>query len=502
MKTQQTKAPQKNCHDDSKLPTCYRWNSNPNSLSLSRITIILISIILSGTMIGCASKEERLIDALNSKRCIKAGELIREGANINTNTIGQRALLLSIELCPDLVPEIIDKGADVNIKNGEGKTPLMIALSRGDIETTKVLLDKGADVNIKNGDGKTPLMIALSRGDIETTKVLLDKGAETGMHLNKGSSVEVLQDNQGNITLHYAIDAIKYIKNIENLKIVKELLEESKVPEMMPVLQWLWRFEICDLKTPNSQGQTPLHLAIETLTFDEFDQLLDTLNEMCYSERFSFDTVSYDVLPFIQDEDGNTILHIAAKRGSKFGRLIYSWVKSRSHYLDNDTAFNPEILEALVRIQNKQGNTAKHLCYTHSDPEYCKYFDINLSAEKIKNNEGLAPRGIYEIREKEIAEREKCHISSWKLTKVDYKNLYIQNISNAPQLVVLPQAGCFFEFRFNDMNTSIALDGKIPNDMQRSLSESLLECYHSSLYPALGDTTLKERAIECNGKWF
>ena len=387
MKTQQTKAPQKICHNDGKLPTCYRWNSNPNSLSLSRITIILISIILSSTMIGCASKEERLIDALNSKRCIKAGELIREGANINTNTIGQRALLLSIELCPDLVPEIIDKGADVNIKNGEGKTPLMIALSRG---------------------------------DIETTKVLLDKGAETGMLLNKGSSVEVLQDNQGNITLHYAIDAIKYIKNIENFKIVKELLEESKVPEMMPVLQWLWLFEICDLKTPNSQGQTPLHLAIETLTFDEFDQLLDTFDEMCYSERFSFDTVSYDVLPFIQDEDGNTILHIAAKRGSKFGRLIYSWVKSRSHYRDNDTAFNPEILEALVRIQNKQGNTAKHLCYTHSDPEYCKYFDINLSAEKIKNNEGLTPRGIYEIREKEIANREKCHISSWKL-KVDYE---------------------------------------------------------------------------------
>ena len=468
MKTQQTKAPQKICHDDSKLPTCYRWNSNPNSLSLSRITIILISIILSGTMIGCASKEERLIDALNSKRCIKAGELIREGANINTNTIGQRALLLSIELCPDLVPEIIDKGADVNIKNGEGKTPLMIALSRG---------------------------------DIETTKVLLDKGAETGMFLNKGSSVEALQDNQGNITLHYAIDAIKYIKNIENFKIVKELLEESKVPEMMPVLQWLWRFEICDLNTPNSQGQTPLHLAIETLTFDEFHQLLDTFDEMCYSERFSFDTVSYDVLPFIQDEDGNTILHIAAKRGSKFGRLIYSWVESRSHYLDNDTAFNPEILEALVRIQNKQGNTAKHLCYTHSDPEYCKYFDINLSAEKIKNNEGLTPVDIYEIRKKEIANREKCHISSWKL-KVDYENLYIQNISNAPQLVVLPQAGCYFEFRFNDMNTSIALDGKIPNDMQRSLSESLLECYHSSLYPALGDTTLKERAIECNGKWF
>ena len=396
------------------------------------------------------------------------GQQCREGANINTNTIGQRALLLSIELCLDLVPEIIDKGADVNIKNGEGKTPLMIALSRG---------------------------------DIETTKVLLDKGAETGMHLNKGSSVEVLQDNQGNITLHYAIDAIKYIKNIENFKIVKELLEESKVPEMMPVLQWLWRFEICDLDTPNSQGQTPLHLAIETLTFDEFDQLLDTFDEMCYSERFSFDTVSYDVLPFIQDEDGNTILHIAAKRGSKFGRLIYSWVKSRSYYRDNDTAFNPEILEALVRIQNKQGNTAKHLCYTHSDPEYCKYFDINLSAEKIKNNEGLTPRGIYEIREKEIADREKCHISSWKL-KVDYENLYIQNISNAPQLVVLPQAGCYFEFRFNDMNTSIALDGKIPNDMQRSLSESLLECYHSSLYPALGDTTLKERAIECNGKWF
>ena len=57
----------------------------------------------------------------------------------------------------------IEAGADVNAKDKNGKTALMIAAQNTISNAVRVLIDAGADVNVKDNNGKTALMIAVCR---------------------------------------------------------------------------------------------------------------------------------------------------------------------------------------------------------------------------------------------------------------------------------------------------------------------------------------------------
>jgi ankyrin repeat protein len=102
-------------------------------------------------------------------------------------------------------------GADVNMRDGRGSTPLMHAAAVGSLEAMKVLLKAGADVNAKNGLdttaliwgaldpakvrllveagasvnvrsklGRTPLLVAAGRpGSADAVRLLLSKGTDS-----------------------------------------------------------------------------------------------------------------------------------------------------------------------------------------------------------------------------------------------------------------------------------------------------------------------------------
>ena len=79
----------------------------------------------------------------------------------------------------EIIKVLLDNGADINVKNNEGKTVLHLASSSGRHEVVKVLLDnKGADIDAKDNQGRTALMVASVWNDFEIVTSLVDKGAE------------------------------------------------------------------------------------------------------------------------------------------------------------------------------------------------------------------------------------------------------------------------------------------------------------------------------------
>ncbi|MEE2839453.1 MAG: ankyrin repeat domain-containing protein [Acidobacteriota bacterium] len=110
----------------------------------------------------------------------------------------------------EMVEALISTGADINAKNGEGKTAyiqaggrssiarllnraqqktlsdLIAAAQNGQIERVHSLSQAGVDVNTRTRDGRTALMNAAGRGQIEIVQALLDGGADVSLKTGTG----------------------------------------------------------------------------------------------------------------------------------------------------------------------------------------------------------------------------------------------------------------------------------------------------------------------------
>lgn len=79
------------------------------------------------------------------------------------------------------VTALLEAGIDANLKDREGRTPLMYASFNGHAEVIKGLVKKGADINLQDIYGRSALMMASSGPYPITVKLLLDHGADPNL---------------------------------------------------------------------------------------------------------------------------------------------------------------------------------------------------------------------------------------------------------------------------------------------------------------------------------
>lgn len=83
---------------------------------------------------------------------------------------------------------LLQKGANPNIADKGGVTPLMLACQLGFIEGVEALAKRGARVDVANNAGETPLISAVHRRDVPMVRVLLKAGADPDRTDNSGRS--------------------------------------------------------------------------------------------------------------------------------------------------------------------------------------------------------------------------------------------------------------------------------------------------------------------------
>ncbi|XP_019555310.2 uncharacterized protein LOC109424595 [Aedes albopictus] len=83
---------------------------------------------------------------------------------------------------------LLEKGADINIRNTEGWSALHYAVHHKRIAIAKFLIDEGIDVNSINKNKWNALHISCNNGDADMTKVLIQRGAQLDIQTNEGRS--------------------------------------------------------------------------------------------------------------------------------------------------------------------------------------------------------------------------------------------------------------------------------------------------------------------------
>ena len=92
------------------------------------------------------------------------------------------------------------EGADVNVKDAHGETPLMYAAIVGSLDAMKFLIEKGADVNVQNNFGSTALI--WSATDLAKVRLLIDHGANVNAATKRGRTallVAAMSDHSADI---------------------------------------------------------------------------------------------------------------------------------------------------------------------------------------------------------------------------------------------------------------------------------------------------------------
>lgn len=158
---------------------------------------------------------------------LKTIEYVNKKINLNfnaTNENGDTFLIAasSRRSSVKIFKSLIGYGADVNAKNNDGRTALMLT---SNLEIAKLLIDSGADVNARGSGmfGNPPLIIGVINymgysplpyyeysEILEKIKFLIDKGADVNV-----------KDNGGRSVLEKTID----ILNIQHWELVLEIVK-------------------------------------------------------------------------------------------------------------------------------------------------------------------------------------------------------------------------------------------------------------------------------------
>lgn len=104
-------------------------------------------------------------------------------------TSGDTGLHISVQRMDGLwVRFLLQRGADPNIRNKRGITPLQLATQLSFIDGVEELIKGGANVQISDQTGETPLIAAVLARNVPLVRLLLEKGADPDRNDNSGRS--------------------------------------------------------------------------------------------------------------------------------------------------------------------------------------------------------------------------------------------------------------------------------------------------------------------------
>ncbi|HEY8184728.1 MAG TPA: ankyrin repeat domain-containing protein [Pyrinomonadaceae bacterium] len=201
--------------------------ANPFIRAAQEDNLETLTELIAGTDVNLRDKESgttALEHAVKNANREMVQLLLSAGANVNAkNREGETVLMmLDDDATTDLVWDLINAKADVNLKSDSGSTALMQVAVSNNLEALKTLLDAGAEVNAKDKQGRTALMLAASEGLVNNVRALVLAGADlNAIDEDKKNALAYAAEND-----HAAV--VRFLKSKGAMETVAQVEEEEE----------------------------------------------------------------------------------------------------------------------------------------------------------------------------------------------------------------------------------------------------------------------------------
>ena len=272
-----------------------------------------------------------------------------------------------------VVDILLKKKCDfVNMKDGEGQTPLHIAIRYGQLRIVKQLLQANTHHDLQDINGDTPLNIACKHGHLEIVKQLLQAQADPNISNTDGKTPLYVASSGGHLQIVEQLIQAQVNPNIPNVNGETPLYTACEYGEL-EVVQQLIQAE-ADPNISNNDGITPLYIA----SSDGHLEIVETL-------------LQAQADPNIPNIDGETPLYTASKYGELevVQRLIQAQADPNVSNNDEKTPLYIasckgllEIVKTLLQAQadpNIPSNNEETPLYTA-----CEYSKLEVVQQLVK----------------------------------------------------------------------------------------------------------------------
>lgn len=163
------------------------------------------------------------------------------------------------------IDDRVKDGENVRVRDGNGRTPLIVAAFRHDTAVAKALLDAGADPNALDYQSYDALTIAAAAGDAGMVKLLLAAGASpraiTGPY---GGTALIAAAHAGHPhVVQLLLDArapVNHVNNLGHTALIEAIVLGDGREPYQKIVDALVRAE-ADVNLADRNGATPVQLA-------------------------------------------------------------------------------------------------------------------------------------------------------------------------------------------------------------------------------------------------
>lgn len=146
--------------------------------------------------------------------------------------------------CVDVVRMLLDGGANINAKDGDGWTALMKAAQAGHPDMVRLLMQRGADMSVADSNGRTAWMFAAMSGSTEIADIFKQARAAQGANRKLDVSSPTLTDGRPMPT-QYTADGrndsppLAWANVPEGTKSFAVMLEDPDAGNPPPFVHWV-----------------------------------------------------------------------------------------------------------------------------------------------------------------------------------------------------------------------------------------------------------------------